>query len=374
MAASEEQFRLLVSAVQDYGIFMLDPEGRVVSWNDGAERIKGYSAEDILGRHFSVLYTEEDVNAGRPFYALEQAKKDGRWQDEGWRVRKDGSRFWADVVITALYDSAGELRGFGKVIRDVTERKRMEAQLEANRAQIASSARLAALGMMAGGVAHEVNNPLAIIHGTASDLMEAAESGSSADEVRAGCRRIIETVERMNKIVKNLRQVSRDGSKDPFAKAAVGEVVHQAVELCKTRFLGKSVQLMLPEIDPKLLIDCREVQIAQILLNLFQNALEAVEDQEGEKWVRVEVTLRDAMVVLCVSDSGPAIPAGIRERIMEPFFTTKPAGKGTGLGLSISRAIAEDHGGSLRLESGGGFTRFVLTLPAAAKATVAQVG
>jgi C4-dicarboxylate-specific signal transduction histidine kinase len=260
------------------------------------------------------------------------------------------------------------------VIRDVTERKRMEAQLEANRAQIASSARLAALGMMAGGVAHEVNNPLAIIHGTASDLLEAAESGSSAEEVRAACRRIVETVERMNKIVKNLRLISRDGSKDPFAEAAVSDIVNEAAELCNARFLGKSVKLMLPEIDPKLLINCREVQIARILLNLLQNALDAVEEQQGEKWVRVDVALRDATVVVGVSDSGPAIPAEIRERIMEPFYTTKPVGKGTGLGLSISRAIAEDHGGSLRLESVGGHPRFVLTLPAAAKATVAQVG
>jgi PAS domain S-box-containing protein len=374
LAESEEQFRLLVSAVQDYGIFMLDPEGRVVSWNDGAERIKGYSAEEILGRHFSILYTEEDVNAGRPFHALEQAKKDGRWRDVGWRVRKDGSRFWADVVISALYDSTGELRGFGKVIRDITERKRMEAQLEANRAQIVSSARLAALGMMAGGVAHEVNNPLAIIHGTAADLLEAAESGCSADEVRAGCRRIVETVERVNKIVKNLRLISRDGSQDPFAKADIGEVVNQAAELCKARFRKESVKLLLPAIAPRLLIDCREVQIAQIVLNLLQNALDAVEAQQGEKWVRVEVTLRDATVVLSVSDSGPAIPADLRERIMEPFFTTKPVGKGTGLGLSISRAVAEDHGGSLRLDGGGGPTRFVLTLPAAPKTIVAQVG
>jgi PAS domain S-box-containing protein len=624
IAQSPNPFDLLVSSVEDYAIFMVDLQGRISTWNSGAERIKGYSASEIVGQSIEVFY-EPWERALKPKMLLQRAADSGSVEDEGWRLRKDGTRFWAHVSITALRDPEGKLIGFAKitadqtqrraegerlrqseerfsnafehapigvslaepggrliqmnrafcemlgyssdellqldyqaithpddlstnlahserllrgdinsyqmekrylrkngevmwgsvrvslvretsgkpkhfiaqmeditkkreveealraqtallatvidamgsglivasqgkylivnrmaheimghvakdkgpeewrahydlflpdkqtkfdpenlpvnralrgeaseeteiwmqhkhssagrwviaagrplyqergelsaavvVFRDITEQKEMEAELELRRAQSVSNARLSALGMMAGSIAHEINNPLAVIHGAASNLMEATDRETpSPDILRKNTDRILRTAERIAKIVKSLRQISREGSSEPFRERSLLQIVDETLELCRERFRHHGVDLRTPAIPARLLVRCRDVQIAQLLLNLMQNAFDAVAGTEGEKWVEVTVEANRDTVSISVIDSGPGIPEEILPHIFEPFVTTKPVGQGTGLGLSISKTIAEGHGGQLEISSRSGNTSFRFTLPVA---------
>jgi C4-dicarboxylate-specific signal transduction histidine kinase len=256
------------------------------------------------------------------------------------------------------------LDGQGKVVRvvgtgvDITERRQMEEQIEASKEQLVTAARLSALGMMAGGIAHEINNPLGIIHALASDLIDVVKDEGTAapDMVMRNCGRIRETSDRIARIIKSLRQISREGSSDKLQSAPIGRILEETLEVCRARFKANGVKLLLPEHIPELSVRCREVQIAQVLLNLLQNAFDAVVEEKSQRWVRLDVTSRDDSLVLSVTDSGPGIP---------PFFTTKPVGKGTGLGLSLSKNIAEEHGGTLEYSEENGRTCFSLALPVA---------
>jgi PAS domain S-box-containing protein len=288
-------------------------------------------------------------------------------------VRPDRSLRYLSALGGAAVDKSGGVTGVVGIAMDITERKQLEQDLETARAQAITSARISALGTMAGGVAHEINNPLAIIHTMASDLTEtAAEQESVQPQVVAHKSGVIlQTAERIAKIVKSLRQISREGASDPFRPTPLAKIVAETLEICQAKFKANNVELILPRAIPELIVPCREVQLAQALLNLLQNAFDAVLEQEGERWVRLEVEEGHGSVVVSVIDSGPGIPPKLRSRIMEPFFTTKPVGKGTGLGLSLSKTIAEDHGGSLEYSTDHGHTRFSLVLPLAAKAEAA---
>jgi C4-dicarboxylate-specific signal transduction histidine kinase len=280
-------------------------------------------------------------------------------------IRPDGSVRHVSSAEGAVLDELGNaVRMVGTSV-DITERKQMEAQIEANKEQLVTSARLSALGMMAGGIAHEINNPLGIIHALASDLIDLVKEEGTAPPamVSRNSTRIRETADRIARIIKSLRQISREGSSDKLQPAPIGKILEETLEVCRAWFKANAVKLLLPKHIPELIVYCREVQIGQILLNLLQNAFDAVVQQEGERWVRLDVTGRDDSVVISVTDSGPGIPPEFRPRIMEPFFTTKPVGKGTGLGLSLSKNIAEEHGGRLEYGEDDGRTRFSLVLP-----------
>lgn len=278
-------------------------------------------------------------------------------------IRSDGASRYISSAQGAVLDEQGNVSRIVGIGVDISERKRLEAQL-------AASARLSALGMMAGGVAHEVNNPLTIIHASASDLLDILKHDGQVpvEAVKRAATRIRQTADRIAKIVKSLRRISREGSQDQFFPVSAGKIVEETLEMCQERFKAHSVTLLVPQIDPHLLVACREVQIAQVLLNLLTNAFDAVSAQTGEKWVRLDVHRRDGSVVFSVVDSGPGIPPEIKARIMEPFFTTKEVGKGTGLGLNLSQTIAEEHGGKLELSEDQGHTCFSLTLPISRKA------
>ena len=338
-------------------------EGVITSWNRSAERIFGYSAPEAIGKPISMLLPP--ARPDEELHILGSLKRGETINAyDAVRTRKDGRNVEVSVTMSPIFDPLGNLVGASKVARDISDRKVMETELEVRRAQAVASARLSALGMMAAGIAHEINNPLAVIHASASDLMDMAETGEvPLKDLQAASSRIQQTANRISKIVKSLRQTAREGSTDPFQRASIAEIVEQALELCKERFRVHSVRLETPTIDPTLHIFCREVQIAQVLLNLLQNAFDAVIETEGEKWVRLEVASNAQSAAFDVIDSGPGVPPDLKARIMEPFFTTKPVGKGTGLGLSLSKGIVDEHGGELKLCEKDNHTCFSLVLP-----------
>jgi PAS domain S-box-containing protein len=367
----KDAFERLFEASLD-ALLVVDRAGRIVGANERVQNIFGYTRDEIIGAPVERLVPanlRDQHRVHRDSYTLApRARPMGRGLDLN-ACRKDGSMFPVEVSLSPL-QSRGELQVLASV-RDITARKQMENDLEATRIQAVASARLSALGKMAGGIAHEINNPLGIIHAMASDLTEMSEEGSVAPQVVARKSVMIrQTVERIAKIVKSLRQISREGVGDPLRPTPLTKIVAETLEICRAKFKANGVELFLPGAIPEVSVPCREVQIAQVLLNLLQNAFDAVVDQKGERWVRLEVKNGDDSVALSVIDSGPGIPLELRSRIGEPFFTTKPVGKGTGLGLSLSKTIAEDHGGNLEYSEDHGHTRFSLVLPLVGKADV----
>jgi len=364
---SEARFRQLLEEAPE-AIFEVDAQGRILLVNEAAEQMFGYSREELLALHVDALVPEaqRDNHAQhRLGYAQEPMRRPMGTGLQPNAQRKDGSLF--PVEITLSPSPSEDTVKVIALVQDITERRRAETELEANRAQLASSARLASLGVMAGGIAHEINNPLAIIHASADELVRTAkqESVVPLDIVVRNGERIQQTARRITKIIKSMRLLAREGSHDRFSPTPVSRIVEEALELCQERFKHHSVNLLLPSIDPALSVSCREVQIAQVLVNLLQNAFDAVTEHAGERWIRLDVRVQDGAVVFSVIDSGPGVPPDLRARIMEPFFTTKEVGKGAGLGLSLSRTIVEEHKGRLELTEEAGRTCFSFHLPLA---------
>jgi C4-dicarboxylate-specific signal transduction histidine kinase len=282
-------------------------------------------------------------------------------------IRPDGSiRHASSVAVRDEHDDGVRLVG---TVVDITERKEMVDQIEASKVNMASSARLSALGMMAGGVAHEINNPLAIIHASAADLLRQTKEEGVVSPAIVGrnSQRILDTANRVTRIIKSLRQLAREGRQDRMRPVLVAKILEDTLEVCRERFKHHSIQLFEPNVVPGLTVLCREVQIGQVLLNLLQNAFDAVANQAGEKWIRLEVTEDGNSAVFSVIDSGPGVPIELRNKIMEPFFTTKAVGSGVGLGLSLSRTMIEEHSGKLKLTEKAGHTSFSFSLALAQK-------
>jgi PAS domain S-box-containing protein len=347
---SEERIRLLVSEVTDYAILMLDPNGHIVSWNAGAERIKGYQAQEIIGQHFSRFYPTDDVASGKPAYELEIASAQGRFEEEGWRVRKDGSRFWANVVITALRDPIGRLRGFGKVTRDITERKRaqellLRAKEEAERGSKFKDQFLSTMS-------HELRTPLNAVLGF-SDLLADERYGPLNDRqqryvshIHTGGKHLLKLISDildLSKIEAGRMELTRE---DVTVASAFTEVISALYPLAE-----KKSQALLQEVDANLHVDADSMRFKQVLTNLVGNAIKFT--QEGG---RIQLAARqvDNQVRVEVRDNGPGIPPEQQQRIFEAFFRlkeTSSATEGTGLGLTITARLVELHGGKLGIES-----------------------
>ena len=349
---SQEQFRLLVQGVTDYAIFILSREGYVSSWNSGAQRIKGYAPEEIIGQHFSRFYTEEDQQAGLPQEALEVAAKEGRFEREGWRVRKDGTQFFAHVVIDAIYSPDGSLLSFAKITRDITERMNAARVLEETREALFQSQKMEAIGHLTGGIAHDFNNLLMAIQGSL-ELLQRRLPGSDPkvalliDNALQGTRRGAALTQRMLAFAR--RQELRPTPLD------VRDVVQRMTNLLQSS-LGPSVcvETYFPLELPKAAADANQLELA--ILNLAINGRDAM-PKGGTITIsateRADVPGLKAGNYLCVSvtDTGTGMDEETLRRAMEPFFTTKGVGKGTGLGLPMVHGMAEQSGGKLLLKS-----------------------
>jgi PAS domain S-box-containing protein len=351
---TEEQFRLLVQSVTDYAIYMLDTEGRVASWNTGAERIKGYRPEEILGQHFSRFYRPEDRRNGEPMRALAAAAREGRFESEGWRVRKDGSRFWANVVVDPVRDESGTIIGFAKVTRDVTERDRARQALESARESLFQSQKLDAIGQVTGGVAHDFNNLLMVVLSSLELLRrrlgDDARAATLIENASRAAQRGASLTQRMLAFARR-----QDLKPEPVD---VAETVRGLSDLLQ-RSVGPTVTIeaRFPQALKPVRVDQNQFEL--VLLNLTVNARDAM-PHGGEIVISSSEERVDqatpklapgAYVCTRVSDNGEGMDEETLHRATEPFFTTKGVGKGTGLGLSMVEGLASQSGGQFVLRS-----------------------
>jgi PAS domain S-box-containing protein len=367
---SERQFRLLVNGVVDYAIFMLTPEGRVDSWNIGAQHLKGYSAQEIIGESFTRFYTEEDRAAGLPEKLLSIARSRGKVTTDGWRVRKDGTRFWASVVIDAVHDEKGELIGFAKVTRDLTEQRETQKRLEETREQLFQAQKMEAIGQLTGGVAHDFNNLLTVIV-SGADLAEPHIKDNPRLKRLIGNMR--HAALRGERLTKQLLAFSRRQPLKPES-VDVERQLNTFVELLSHSLRG-DVRIIADVPSNLSLVHVDPGQLELALLNIGLNARDAM-PEGGTLTIRGrnhagEISGQgSAYVVIDISDNGMGMSDEVRARAFEPFFTTKDIGRGSGLGLSQAYGFAKQSGGTLMLESAPGRgTKVSLYLPVATDIT-----
>jgi PAS domain S-box-containing protein len=369
---SEQRFHLLVDAVQDYAIFMLDPNGYIESWNAGAERIKGYTAEEAIGRHFSIFYPPEDIARNKPARMLALARAQGRIEDDAWRMRKDGSRFWANVVITALYDRQGELRGFGKVTRDLTERKRAEDEIVELRAreaaQLAERAKQAtelekAKSRLLNLASHELRGPLAVLRGYISMM---ADGTIKPDQLQSVVPILMAKATQMNSLVQQMLESARlEDSRMQLALRTMDlrSIVERAVEEWRPLApAGQRIDLMC---DGSVMAELDPVRVQTIVGNLLDNAIKY---SLGRGNIVVTVDAPGSQARVRVRDQGPGIKPAQMSRLFGRFERIVTEDNqhipGTGLGLHLARELAQLHHGQLMASSvPGEGSEFTLTLP-----------
>jgi PAS domain S-box-containing protein len=355
LAETEHRFRLLVESVTDYAIYMLDPNGHVINWNPGAERFKGYSRQEILGQHFSIFYTPEEQKEGVPAKALATAALTGKFEAEGWRVRRDGGRFWASVVINAIKGPKGELLGFAKITRDLTERRAAD-----DRAQQAQ--KMESIGHLTGGVAHDFNNLLTIIIGNLETLQRNLKSPTSEiDQLQRSAENAMRGARRAESLTQRLLAFSRQQPLDP-KPTDLGRLVSGMSDLMR-RTLGEQVTVETVRgggLWPAF-ADPHQLEIA--ILNLAVNARDAMPNGGKLTLETANVNLDEnyaanqaevvpgQYVMLAVSDTGGGMSAEVRARAFEPFFTTKDVGHGTGLGLSQVYGFVKQSRGNVKIYS-----------------------
>jgi PAS domain S-box-containing protein len=376
LSESEEQFRHLVQGVTDYAIYMLDLEGRVSSWNEGARRIKGYEPDEIIGQHFSQFYTEEDRAAGAPERALETARNDGRYYSEGWRVRRNGERFRASAVIDAIRDDEGRPIGFAKITRDITEREETQRELETAREALFQSQKMDAIGQLTGGVAHDFNNLLMAVLSSLELLRRRLPddplSQRLLENAVEGAQRGATLTQRMLAFARR-QDLSVDQVDLPQLLAGMNDLVQRSIGPEWPISTGFPLKL------PAVRADANQLEMA--ILNLIVNARDAT---PGGGPILISAARRTIgegdgalppgdYVRLVVQDQGSGMDAETLRRATEPFFTTKGVGKGTGLGLPMVHGMAQQIGGTFELLSAKGEgTSAVLWLPVAQEAARAE--
>jgi PAS domain S-box-containing protein len=375
---SEERFRLLVEGVRDYAIFMLDATGHIMSWNSGAQLIKGYTPHEIIGRHFSLFYPPEDIRDGKPAWELQIAVAEGRYEEEGWRLRKDGSRFWANVLITALFDAQGRLQGFGKVTRDMTERKLAEEQREQlreheqqlrhereARAQMEAAERMRDSFLTV--LAHELRTPLTSLLGNAEILLRRGQrEGDLSERGQRNVKVIFNQASRLNDMISLQLDISRLHTSQlqiDRAPLDVGAVARRVVE----EFLPTVTlhTLTYSGSDTPLFVEGDELRLIQVLQNLIQNAIKY---SPAGGAVKLRVEQHNATVRIAVSDTGIGIPQIELSRLFERFYRASNVDErqisGLGVGLYVVKELVTLHGGTIDVASEEGYgSTFVITLP-----------
>jgi PAS domain S-box-containing protein len=363
---SEERFRLLVESVQDYAILMLDPTGNVVSWNLGTERIKGYTASDILGKNFSVFYPQEDIQSGKPAMELAMATKEGRFEDEGWRLRKDGSRFWANVVLTALYDANGEVRGFSKVSRDITDRKQSEQALRDKNVELQNSAE--SKNRFLANMSHELRTPLNGIIGFAEFLTD-GKPGTLNPKQKEYLAEILNSGRHLLQLINDvldLAKVEANRMELHPERFSLARAIEGVCAVAKPLALKKAIKISIrvaPEVDDVVL---DQQKFKQVLYNLVSNAVKFTDD--GGQVAVVAAGHDEGHFKLVVSDTGIGIKQEDFPRLFTEFEQLESGAarhyEGTGLGLALTRKIVQLQGGTIGVESEvGNGSSFSVILP-----------
>lgn len=357
---SERRYRRLVEAVVDYAIFQLDPSGHVATWNPGAERIKGYRPEEIIGRHFSTFYTPEDLEKGVPKAALAEAAEKGRFEAEGWRMRKDGTRFWASVVIDRITDESGAIIGFAKVTRDLTERKQAQDELHRVQEQLVASQKLEAVGQLSGGIAHDFNNLLMIVLGNIENA-ERSSRNIAAPNLHRALANARRGAQRAAALTSRLLAFSRRQALDPKPINLNGFL--SGLQEFLQRTLGERIEVQSVGGAGLWQIEADVNHLESTIVNLAINArdampnggkltIEAANVSADEDYSRANPELAVGQyVVICASDTGSGMSPEVLNHAFEPFFTTKEPGQGTGLGLSQVYGFVKQSGGHVKIYS-----------------------
>lgn len=365
------RYRLMVERIQATlnacldGVVTTDYDGKILDWNPQAERMTGWPHQEVVGRSiFEVLFAKTTGDHFRKLLA--------RYYNQGETgifnrriemvaLRRNLEKFPIEIATIPIPSQGGIL--FCGFFRDLSELKQHQKILEEQRAQLVASSKMSSLGEMASGIAHEINNPLAIIRGHIQLLARAARNKElDPEQVLETTEKVEDTVVRIAKIISGLRAFARDGNSGQFEPVPLGQLFDDTLALCQAKFTQKDVKVHVEIADPETMLTCQPVQLSQVLLNLLNNAFDAVSGQ-NEKWIRIKACQDQEQIVILISDSGPGVPEKIRDQIMLPFFTTKPVGKGTGLGLSISKGIIEQHDGQFSLDKESPTTQFRIVLP-----------
>ena len=355
---SEERFRLLVQGVTDYAIYMLDPDGRITNWNIGGERIKGYSESEIIGKHFSIFYTEEDRARGEPNRTITTAAREGRFEGEGWRVRRDGTHFWAGVVVDRILDRDGRLVGFAKITRDLTDKKRDEEELERTRAFLVQSQKMEAVGQLTGGVAHDFNNLLTVIANSLDLLSRPWRNEAQKQRLIESAQR---AAERGARLTQQLLAFSRRQSLRPDIHD-LNKLIG-GFEAVLRRACPEPIDFRLSLSEEPVAANIDAPQFETALLNLVVNARDAMPDggtiRIATGCEAIDARRARAMAdippgdytTVTVADNGEGMPPDVMARAFEPFFTTKEVGRGSGLGLSQVYGFVVQSGGHVEIDS-----------------------
>lgn len=357
-----ERSRQIFDAISD--MIILKGEGSRLLWGNKAFRdYYGMSNEQLQGLvdaphvepDLTQKYVVDDLRVletGEPLVIEEEQA-----------ARFDGCMRWFNTIKTPIKDRSNKAIMLVAVCRDITAQRDSERIIAEQKSQMMASSKLSSLGEMAAGLAHEINNPLAIISGRASNLRRLVERNPENIEMISRFATDIEaTTHRIAKIIRGLRAFARNGEEDPFVTCSLGDIVDDTLALCAARLQDRGVRIDIADVSKSLTLECRPVQVSQVLLNLLANAFDAIEDLP-ERWINIASYRRAEGVEIVVTDSGAGIPESTLEKIFQPFFTTKAVGKGTGLGLSVTRGIVDQHHGRISVDTASKHTRFIVWLP-----------